>query len=181
MKRHIQTEHVRAHELSDQQVKCFSTAVGMSDGYVAKPGDWITYREHYTGSDLTGTRCGRMLGRVEAPDASSSRFDIPAVKGHLSILALSDDCCYAYIRWVAPEDVLGIRKQPPAAFLAFMTGPLPDPDLVHKLENYGTLSQSYIDKVPHHINAWRHGMSPAAWDATHRKEDSDVQTPQAEI
>jgi hypothetical protein len=112
-----------------------------------------------------------MLGRVSARDASSPRFDIPAVEGSLSVLTLSDDCCYAYIRWVKPEDVRGIRKTPPAAFLAFMTGPLPSPDVVHKLSHYGTLSQSYIHHVDHHVEAFKAGVSPAAWDAGVRSAD----------
>lgn len=161
MRRTIQTEHVRQHELSDQQVKCFHTATGMSDGYIAKPGDWITYVE-----DGNGYRSGRMLGRVEAPAVPDDKYPCEAINGHLSILVLSDDCCHAYIRWVRPEDVRGIRKSPPAAFLAFMTGTLPDPEMVHKLSAYGTLSERYIDKVEHHVTAWKAGKSPAAWDAT---------------
>jgi hypothetical protein len=36
--------------------------------------------------------------------------------------------------------------------------------MVHKLSAYGTLSQDYIDKVPHHVAAWTSGVSPAAYD-----------------
>ena len=163
MKRTIQTEHVRQHELSDQQVKCFNTGVGMTDGWIAKTGDWITYAEN-SGTDGSCYRSGRMLGRVDAPYVHDEKYPCEEVKGYLSVLALSDDCCYAYIRWIKPEDVRGIRKQPPAAFLAFMTGTLPDAEMVHKLSAYGTLSESYIDKVPHHIEAWKTGVSPAAYD-----------------
>lgn len=168
--RQIHTEHVRAHTLSDRQVKCLHTGIGMSHGWIAKTGDWITYVEKHN-----GYRCGRMLGRVTAPDASTQEFDIPAIDGHLSVLQLSDDCCHAYIRWINPEDVRGIRKSPPAAFLAFMTGALPTADIVHKLSEYGTLSQSYVHLVPHHINAWAHGVSPAAWDAGVRP-DADTES-----
>lgn len=157
MKREIQTEHVRRHTLTDQQVKCFKTFGG--DGYVAKTGDWITYTEE------NQYRSGRMLGRVDAPAVPHDTYPCEKIEGYLSVLAISDDLTYAYIRWVKPEDVRTIHKNPPAAFLAFMTGPLPDADMVHKLSHYGTLSQSYIHLVEHHINAWSHGVSPAAWDA----------------
>lgn len=163
MKRTIRTEHVREHELSDQQIKCFKTGVGMSDGYIAKPGDWITYEEKTT-DDCSRSRAGRMLGRVKA-SAVIGQYPSPAIDGYLSVLALSDDCTYAYIRWVAPEDVRGIRKTPPAAFLAFMTGELPDATIVHQLSAYGTLSDRYIANMPHHVQAFEAGVSPAAWDA----------------
>lgn len=145
----ICTEHVRQHTLTDQQVKCFNTSVGMTDGYIAKTGDWITYAENEN-----GYRTGRMLGRVDAPAVPDDKYPCEQIKGYLSILALSDDCTYCYVRWVKPEDVRGIRKQPPAAFLVWFTGPLPSAPIVHHLSAYGTLSDRYIDKVEERTRAF---------------------------
>lgn len=162
--RHIQTEHVRAHELSDRAV-ALPNALDHDRqsryGVKAKTGMWITYR------DDSGTRNGRVLGRVEAPFVPSSNpeYTCEHIEGYVSVLVLSENMQHAYIRWIKPEDVTEVSTAPPAKLLAWMTGELPTADLVHKLSHYGTLSERYIDQVDHHVNAWQHGVSPAAWDA----------------
>ena len=101
MRRTIKTEHVREHTLSDQTVRCFKTSVGITDGWKANTGDWITYAE-LDADDQGHYRCGRMLGRVDAPYVPDDKYPCERINGHLSILALSDDCTHAYIRWVRP-------------------------------------------------------------------------------
>lgn len=164
--RQIQTEYVRAHTLSDRGVRCPGAMDHDTQSRytaVAKTGRWITYRETDAAGAVFMYRCGRVLGRVEAgpvqgPDPT------PAIDGYISVLALSDTMQYAYIRWVNPDDVAEVSSTTPAALLAWITGVLPDADLVHKLSHYGTLSASYIHLADHHVNAWQHGVSPAAWD-----------------
>lgn len=171
MRYEIQTEHVRAHTLTQRAVHCPNALDWDRQtryGVKARLGDWITYGETRTNSDgsnpSTHYRTGRVLGRIEAP-ALEGQYPSPAVDGWISVLALSDSLQHAYIRWVDPAEVTEISARPPAKLLAWMTGPLPAPDLVHKLSAYGTLSESYIDKADHHLNAWKHGVSPAAWDS----------------
>lgn len=161
MIRTIETATVRRHTLSDRGVRCPNTP---RYGCTVKPGWWVQYRESYV-DGTSGTRVGRVLGRVDAPASG----DIPAIVGHVSVLALSDLLTYGYIRWIAPEDILEATAQPPARLLAWITGPLPTPDLVHRLADYGTVSEEYIDNSDHHIRAWKAGVSPAAWDAGVRK------------
>jgi hypothetical protein len=155
----IKTEHIRRHELSGRKVRCANTPNYGSD---VRPGAWITYREEYT--DGSFSRCvGRVLGRIEWAEPVSG--DTRDVTGHLSVLAFADDFSHAYIRWIDPADVLTSREAPPAAMLAFAAGPLPTPDMVHRLSAYGTLSENYVANAAHHIEAFRLGVSPAAYDA----------------
>lgn len=163
MIRHIQTEHVRAHQLDDRAVSCPNARDYDRQspyGVKAKTGMWITFKE---GDDRI--RSGRVLGRVTAEPIAPD----PPMECYVSVLCLSDHMTHAYIRWVDPADVLEVSAQAPAKLLAWISGPMPTADLVHKLSAYGTLSESYVDKVDHHINAWEHGVSPAAWDAGVRK------------
>jgi hypothetical protein len=170
--RQIRTEHVRAHELSDRAVKCPNALDHDQQtryGVKAKTGAWVTYKETYTDGS-SQTRHGRVLGRVAARAIAD---DVKDIDGHLSVLALSDNMQHAYIRWIDPKDVTEVSVNPPAALLAWVLQPqLPDADMVHKLSAYGTLSSSYINLADHHINAWKHGVSPAAWDAGLRSPEA---------
>jgi len=170
MKRTIRTEHVRQHELSDRAVivpNALDHDAQLRYGVKAKTGMWVTYRETDATGNQSNVRSGRMLGRVDAPfvAASNPEYNCPKIDGYLSVLALADSMQHAYIRWIDPADVVEVSLHPPAKLLAWISGPLPDPDIVHKLSAYGTLSESYIEKADHHVNAWKHGVSPAAWDA----------------
>lgn len=155
----INTQGTRRHELSEKQVRCprANTAYGCN----VKPGYWITYREEYDGG-THGTRLGRVLGRIEWAEAVS--FSSVDFTGYLSVLACADDLHHAYIRWVNPADVLTAIEQPPIAMLAFIGGDLPSPDMVHRLSEYGTLSENYVSNASHHIEAFKLGISPSAYD-----------------
>lgn len=162
MIRHIHTEHVRAHTLSDRAVdlpNALDHDRQTRYGVQAKTGMWITYR------DDGHMRSGRVLGRVEAPHVPDSRYPCDAIDGYLSVLALADNMQHAYIRWINPVDVAEVSTVPPTRLLAFITGPLPTADIVHRLSEYGTLSERYVEHVDHHVKAFECGVSPAAYDA----------------
>ena len=169
MRRTISTQTVREHVLSDRAVKIPYEAGAMDHdtmsryGVTVKTGMWITYKERYTDNSFNYAH-GRVLGRVEA-DAVNGQFPSPRIDGHISVLQLSQHMTHAYIRWVDPMDVTEVSLKPPQKLLAWITGELPSAEMVHKLADYGTLSERYIDRVDHHINAWEHGVSPSAWDA----------------
>jgi hypothetical protein len=172
MIRHIETENVRAHELSDRAVRCPDALDHDRQsryGVKAKTGMWITYRDLDADGRSFHYRSGRVLGRVDAPYVPDAKYPCEKIDGYVSVLALSDDLHYAYIRWIKPENVAIVSATPPAKLLTWITGPLPSADMVHKLSAYGTLSERYIDGVDHHVNAWKHGVSPSAWDAGIRK------------
>lgn len=165
MVRTIQTEHVRQHELSDRAVPCPNALDHDRQsryGVKAKTGMWITYCERHAGGDFQ-YRSGRMLGRVTA-GAVDGKYPSEAIDGWLSVLALADDMHFAYIRWVKPEDVAVVMQNPPAKLLAWITGPIPDATIVHKLSAYGTLTERYVENVPHHVDAFKLGISPSAYD-----------------
>lgn len=171
MRYQIRTEHGRTHELSERQIdtpNAYDNSRQTRYGVKVRPGNWIVYREEYTDQSFA-RRVGRVLGRVEAPAVPDAKYPCERIDGHISVLALANDLSHAYIRWVDPADVLEVRDTPPAKLLAWITGELPNPEMVHKLSAYGTLSERHIDKVDHHVTAWRAGMSPAAYDATHNK------------
>lgn len=163
----IRTENVRTHELTGRQVRCINARKNGSTIFThARVGEWLVWTE----TD-GGRNAGRMLGRVDAGPVTSEtpEYRSPAVEGWISVLALSQDMSFAMIRWINPEHVISVSA-PPAALLAFMTGPLPSPAMVHKLSAYGTLSESYVANVPHHVTAFKAGVGPAAWDAGIRRE-----------
>ena len=179
MIRKIQTENVRWHELSDRAIACPNARDYDRQspyGVKAKTGMWITFRENTTNVDgsnpLTRLRSGRVLGRVDAPSVPSEKYPCERIEGYVSVLALADNMQHAYIRWIKPEDVAEVSANPPAKLLAWITGPLPNADIVHKLSHYGTLSENYIGNAPHHIKAFELGVSPAAYDCGVRKDDS---------
>lgn len=168
MIRTIKTDSVREHTLTDRKVACpgaFDHDRQSRYGVFAKTGDWIIYRATDAAGNEWQYRAGRVLGRVDAPFVPDDRYPCKAIKGHISVLAFSDNMQFAYIRWIDPKDVAEVSKHPPSKLFAFMTGKLPDAEMVHKLADYGTISERHIDKADHHINAWKHGVSPAAWDS----------------
>lgn len=172
MIRTITTEHVRTHELSDRAIdlpNALDHDKQTRYGVKAKTGMWITYRDTNASGEPCVYRSGRVLGRVDAPFVQHDKYPCERIEGYVSVLALSDNMQHAYIRWIAPKDVAEVSVNPPAKLLAFMTGPLPSADIVHKLSNYGTLSENYIGNVPHHIKAFEAGVSPAAYDCGVRK------------
>lgn len=179
MIRKIRTEHVREHELSDRAV-LLPNALDHDHqtryGVKAKTGMWITYRENDAAGNPMHYRSGRVLGRVDAPAVPSERFPCERIEGFVSVLALSDSMQYAYIRWINPADVAEVSIYPPAKLMAWITGPLPDADIVHKLSHYGTISESYIGQADHHIKAFKAGVSPAAYDAGVQSPDNYVMT-----
>lgn len=154
----INGQHVRRHELSEKKVRCPNTP---NYGCDVRPGYWITYREEYEGG-THGTRVARVLGRIEWAEAVT--FSSIDFTGYLSVLACADDLHHAYIRWINPADVLTALERPPVAMLAFLGGDLPRPDMVHRLSEYGTLSENYVSNAAHHIEAFKLGVSPSAYD-----------------
>lgn len=156
--RRIKTDHVRDHILSDRAVPCPNARDydrQSTYGVKAKTGMWVTYND-----GDSAVRYGRVLGRVDA-DGSD---DVERIDGHLSVLVLADNHQHAYIRWIDPTDVLEVGTTLPSKLLAWMTGPMPTADIVHKLSAYGTLSERYADKIAHHVEAFEQGMSPIAYD-----------------
>jgi len=176
MIRNITIDGIRAHTLSDKSVRCPNALDHDRQtryGVKASTGMWITYRED-TNGDISHYRSGRVLGCIDycAP-IDDPRFPSPGIAGDMiSVLALADNHQHAYVRWVKPEDVTEVSEHPPAKLLAWITGPLPNAERVHQLAHYGTLSESYIDNVQHHVHAWDHGVSPCAWDAGVRKDET---------
>lgn len=154
----INGQHVRRHEVSERKVRCPNVP---NYGCDVRPGYWITYREAYT-DGTAGKRVARVLGRIEWAEPVSHETD--DVRGYLSVLACSDDLHHAFPRWVNPDDVLTALERPPAAMLAFLSADLPKPDMVHRLSEYGTLSESYVANAAHHIEAFKLGVSPSAYD-----------------
>lgn len=151
MTRNIQTDGVRGHELSDRKVRCPNARTYGAD---AKTGNWITYNTS-PDADITAYASGRMLGCVNAPFIAGDRYPCQKIENYLSVLVLSHDLTFAYIRWIKPEDVTNVSDCPPVKLLAFITGPMPDALTVHKLAHYGTLSEHYADGIPERIAAFK--------------------------
>lgn len=108
--------------------------------YKASPGDMIVWR-----TSETDTRIGRVLGLVDSP-AYDERS---AIKGHLFVLLLSEDCSHTYPVWVDPDDVIVCRESPTklaAFFFGATLNEMPVEDIV-KAARRGTLSDLYIHKL----------------------------------
>ena len=87
----------------------------------AKAGDLITYVEQPTGH----SRIARVIGEITWCDG-----DGPDCRGHLAVLALSDDGTFGYERWVDPKDVIECKRPGRALeFLRWFVDATPD-DLV---------------------------------------------------
>jgi hypothetical protein len=81
-------------------------------------------------------------------------------------MVLGQSATSAYIRWISPVDITQV-VDPASKLTAFFFAPeLPfSPDMILKLAAYGTLSECFIDKAAHHVEAWERGLSPAAFNA----------------
>lgn len=105
-------------------------------------GSLVVYREHYEGG-CTGTRMGRVLGRVTRyPDGTTPTEDA------LAVLALSDDMSYAYMRYVSAVDVAEVRSQEGfgATLLFVLFGVAPSPEEALRACNYGAMGDGHLTK-----------------------------------
>lgn len=146
---------VRTSELTEQAVDC----PGARDetrqtnyGVKARPGNWIVFRAG--DGDINVLSYGRVLGKVNAPAIEDSRYPCQKIEGWISAVVLSDSMTHAFVHWVNPQYVVVVRDEPPVAMLAWISGPMPRPDDVHRMATYGTLAEPYIAGVPERLNVY---------------------------
>ena len=125
-----------------------------------KRGDVFTY-DNGDGQ----THVARSLGRISKIDDG-----MEDARGWIVALVLGAAADHAFVRWIDPRWVREVRDAPAKFAAFFFSAELPhSPDMLLKLAEYGTLSEQFIDKADHHVEAWRAGVSPAAWNAGVRK------------
>ena len=112
--------------------------------YKVKDGDFIVYREHYTGGG-TGSRLARVLGRA-THDPDGRPYGKKKVV--LVVLAASDNFTHGYERWIDLEDVLEVRRPGTHSHGAFanwfFTGQMASPGEVLRMVHYGAMKDEYI-------------------------------------
>ena len=134
---------MRKAKYSMRQVVCRnSSCIGYSSN-VARPGYWVMYR-----GDSEGLRMARVLGRIEyAQFVHGART--PDVRGSLAVIRLTMGGTHANIAWVDPGDVVECYEKPPAALMAWITGPdwvksKRDIARILAMSEYGTTSEEFI-------------------------------------
>ena len=116
--------------------------VGPSYGsgkYKASPGDFIVWKS----GDVTLR--GRMVGMLDAPADGPS---VPAVKGFILVMTLSDDLTHTYPAWVDPKDVVRVINCPRDVVSWLLSDEfqaMAVEDILY-LSHYGTLSEDYIGR-----------------------------------
>lgn len=139
---------VRACTLTQESVSCPNAYdVRAHSGYSvkARPGDWLSFAE-----DGESLRYGRVLGRVQAPAIPHERYPCEPFDG-IAVLALSvESLQHAFVQWVPVKNVRTVGN-PPAALLAWMTGPMPRPDECHTLSHGGYISETAVGKIPEEL------------------------------
>lgn len=89
-------------KITQRKVKCPRALVPYGRTKDAKPGDLIVFEMENT--DGTKNRhFGRVFGRLDAPAHEGSE-----VRGHLAVIAWSDDLHHAFERWVDPQTVVAL-------------------------------------------------------------------------
>lgn len=133
--------HQRRGDYSPRKVRLPNcSSIGDGGKWEASPGDLIEFA--YPSS--TGSRSfARVLGRV---DARTESPDIRACIGWLAVLELSMSGRTGFVRWIDPAWVTSCRDVP-HDFLAFFFAPtLPSIPALLKLDELGSLTNSYIAK-----------------------------------
>lgn len=135
-----------------RQVICpNSSGIGYSS-VIARPGYWIAWDEG------DGQRFGRVLGRI----AESEHFTgAENCAGYIAAVRLTCELTHAYVAWVKPDTVQACYEKPPAALLAWLTGPdwvksKGDIARIVAMSQHGTLSDHFIgnrDKPEQAYNA----------------------------
>lgn len=128
----------RHHKLYKRKVKLPHVNTLGFNKWIASPGDWLTYKEHHADDSYT-VRMARYVGIVHAPAQGP---DVPAVKGKLCVIALSDDAHCCYERWIDRADVQSVCSPMPR-FLAYFASA--DPEELIKASEYGSASASHTD------------------------------------
>lgn len=106
---------------------------------VAKPGYWLTWQN--------GERVevGRMVGRI----ARTEGVNPADCAGWILSVRLICENTAAHCYWVNPSDVIACYENPPAALLAWITGPewvknKSDIARIVAMSEFGTMSEPYI-------------------------------------
>ena len=129
---------MRKHTLDNKKVSCpNATYSGSWNRYVAKKGDMILF--HDTNAPI---HLARVVGRIATCDSDGENC-----VGWLSVLVLSEDGYFLYVRWVEPSQVRAIFD-PPTKIPAFFFGAKwPDAATLYAASEHGSLHERYIDKV----------------------------------
>lgn len=112
------------------------------DKHSVSVGDLILYEIEYTDGS-THRQLARVLGLVNKrlPDGSDPGKDT------LVVLETDEVLSHAFVRYVKIDKVVRVRNPSKSAFASwFLAGPMPLPEVAIAASNYGSLSDSYIDK-----------------------------------
>lgn len=112
----------------------------------------------------------RMIGRIAY--APALRGDAGPIRNWILALVLSNDGTFCYERWINPEHVTSTHPVPSRMAEFFFAPKLPyDVATLRRLEEYGTLSDQFVQGAAHHVAAWRAGVSPAVYRAPDNAPD----------
>lgn len=140
----------RACTIDGRKVPCPNASLIAGARGAAKPGDMLVWND----PGFPGRKTlARMLGRVTAP---ADGPDVPAIKGWILAMVLSEDASFAYERWINPADVARVYDSPAKLAAVFFAPKLPhDARTMLRLIEHGTMSDRFIDFAPERVAEWK--------------------------